>query len=304
MRLSVIMVSTVLFISVATAGAWLLTAPIRPFPNGDLRLIGQGDVARGRLVFASAECSSCHASPGQENWLSLGGGLALASPFGTFRPSNISPDPVDGIGNWTVTDLANALIGGVSPQGTHYYPAFPYTSFTGMTLSDVKDLYAYLMTLPNVSGRAPSHHPSILFTIRRSVGFWKLLFFRPGDGSTSNVSDSILERGRYLVETMSHCAECHSSRNVFGAIEPDTKFAGGIDPQGTGYVPNITPTGLGSWTQGDLVRMLKTGETPNHGRVGSSMADVVSHTATLPEGDIEAIATYIRSLPPRETPKP
>jgi mono/diheme cytochrome c family protein len=282
--------------------AWHLTTAAPIFSKDDPRLQGGGDVRRGEMVFTAGECASCHASPGQPDSLHLGGGLALASPFGTFRPPNISPDPTDGIGNWEVSDLANALIAGVSPEKTHYYPAFPYTSYTGMSLSDVKDLYAYLKTLPAVKGRPPGHTPTILFAIRRPVGFWKLLFFRPG-GNTK-AGDQQDDRGRYLVEALSHCAECHSSRNAFGAIRQETRFAGAVDPSGVGYVPNITPSGIGNWTEDQIVKMLTDGSTPDHGRVGSSMSDVVTNTAKLPESDRRAIAAYIKSLPARATPQP
>jgi mono/diheme cytochrome c family protein len=283
---------------------WYMTAARPPFADPDRQFEGPGDVAHGELVFAAGDCASCHATPGQPDRLRLGGGMALASPFGTFRPPNISPDPVDGIGAWSVTDLANALIGGVSPRREHYYPAFPYTSFTSMTAADVRDLYAYLRTLPKVAGRAPPHSPAILFSIRRSVGIWKLMFFSQGKTAARLNGDPVHDRGAYLVETISHCAECHSTRNAFGAINPDTRFAGGIDPQGTGFVPNITQDRLRGWTGNDIATMLKTGETPNHGRVGSSMADVVANTAMLPDSDRQAIARYIKGLSPIATPHP
>ncbi|TGP86017.1 c-type cytochrome [Mesorhizobium sp. M8A.F.Ca.ET.213.01.1.1] len=283
---------------------WYLTVARPPFSEQDRQFEGPGDVARGELVFAAGDCSSCHATPGQSDRLKLGGGMALASPFGTFRPPNISADPVDGIGAWTVTDLANALIGGVSPKREHYYPAFPFTSFTGMTASDVRDLYAYLRTLPKVTGRPPPHDPAILFSIRRSVGIWKMMFFRQGSTLAHLDGDPVHDRGAYLVETISHCAECHSTRNAAGAIKTDTRFAGGIDPQGTGFVPNITQEKLHDWTENDIATMLQTGETPNHGRVGSSMADVVDNTALLSESDRQAIARYIKALPPIPTPRP
>jgi mono/diheme cytochrome c family protein len=290
--------------SAAAVAGWSLTVARPPFEQGDRQLAGDGDVSRGELVFAAGDCASCHATPGQTDRLRLGGGMALASPFGTFRPPNISPDPVDGIGKWTVVDLANVLVGGVSPRLEHYYPAFPYTSFTGMKNGDIKDLYAYLMTLPKVSGRVPPHDPAILFRIRRFVGFWKLLFFREGQSDARLNGDPLHDRGAYLVESVSHCAECHSSRNVFGAIRSDTRFAGGVDPQGTGFVPNITPQELHGWSENDIATMLETGDTPDHGHVGSSMADVVTNTAMLPDIDRDAIARYIKSLPPRPTPRP
>ncbi|MBY2910171.1 c-type cytochrome [Rhizobium leguminosarum] len=286
------------------AGAWLITKPNIPFEENDPAFVKPGDPARGELIFAAGDCSSCHATPGQKHRLQLGGGLALASPFGTFRPPNISQDAKDGIGSWTAADLGNALIGGVSPDGQHYYPVFPYPSYTGMTVDDVRDLFAYLKTLPAVSGGAPPHDLVALFRIRRFVGFWKLLFFDEGKSEAVLSGDPIHDRGAYLAESVAHCAECHSSRNVFGAIKQATRYAGGEDPEGTGFVPNITPARIGDWSQADIFEVLTSGNTPDHGRVGSSMADVVTNTAKLPAGDRDAIATYIKSLPARPTPQP
>jgi mono/diheme cytochrome c family protein len=289
---------------VGIAVIWIVTEPQMPFAANDPRLKGKGDAEHGRLVFAAGDCASCHATPGQPDRLQLGGGLALASPYGTFRVPNISPDPTDGIGSWKETDLANALIGGVSPRRAHYYPVFPYPSFTGMRVEDVKDLMAYLRTLPAIAGRPPPNDLFLLFRIRRFVGLWKLLFFREGRSDVLPSDDAVRDRGGYLVETIAHCAECHSSRNIFGAIKPQMRFAGGVDPEGTGFIPNITPARIDSWSEADIAEALKTGNTPNHGRVGSSMAEVVTNTATLPQSDRDAIARYIKSLPPRSTPHP
>ncbi|OLP58027.1 alkylated DNA repair protein [Xaviernesmea oryzae] len=284
-------------------GLWSLTAAVPLFDPGDPRL-DHGDAARGALVFAAADCASCHSTPGQPDRLKLGGGLALASPFGTFRVPNISPDVEDGIGSWQAADLANVLIAGVSLKRQHYYPALPYTQYTGMTLGDVADLYAYLRTLPPVTGKVPPHDLPLVFRWRRALGAWKLLFFRPGQTEAVLTGDPLHDRGAYLVETLGHCAECHSSRNLLGAIKPNTRFASGLDPEGTGFVPNLTRERIGSWSEQDIAHMLKTGETPDHGRVGSSMADVVANAALLPEDDRQAIARYIKSLPARPTPQP
>jgi len=283
---------------------WILSAPHPAFPDRSRELSEPGDPERGRLVFAAGSCGSCHASPGQSNPLRLGGGMALASPYGTFRIPNISPNRKDGIGAWTSTDLANALLSGVSPAGEHYYPAFPYTSYARLRVSDVADLMAYLRTLPPVSGRAPPHRLTLLFRVRRVLGFWKLMFFHPEPLTPDPARNELWNRGRYLVEAAMHCTECHSSRNVFGAIRKRTEYAGAKDPEGVGYVPNITPTRIGTWSEDDLVRMLATGDTPGHGRVGSSMSDVVNNTAKLPERDRLAIAVYLKSLPPKPTEKP
>jgi mono/diheme cytochrome c family protein len=291
--------------SVGGAAIWIMAEP-RPAMSSDAdpSIDQGGNAERGRLIFAAGDCASCHASPGQPDRLRLGGGLALSSPYGTFRPPNISSDPIDGIGAWRTRDLANALLSGVSPAGFHYYPAFPYTSYAKMQIGDVKDLMAYLRTIPAVSGRAPPHEPSLLFRVRRVVGLWKILYFDRKPIVAEAGHDEAWNRGRYLAEAVAHCAECHSSRNLMGAIKPDTRFAGGTDPEGTGYIPNITPSRIGDWTERDIAEMFKTGNTPNHGRVGSSMAAVVTNLATLPQSDRDAIAAFVKSLPARETPPP
>jgi len=293
-------------VSVIAASVWAITSPALSVAVDPAQAEGRiGDPARGALVFAAGDCASCHASPGQSDRLRLGGGMALASPYGIFRVPNISSDRVDGIGAWQMKDLANALLNGVSPNGSHYYPVFPYSSFTHMQPGYVADLMAYLRTLPAVSGRPPrrtiSPHPS---------KFDALSAF--GSCSISNAAPPVRirrartkwNRGRYLAEAVAHCAECHSSRDIFGGIKTNTRYAGGQDPEGTGFYPNITPARIGDWSERDIVEMLKSGNTPNHGRVGSSMTDVVTNTAMLPEADREAIASYIKSLPPRSTPKP
>lgn len=282
---------------------WYVTLPFPRYESGSAALRA-GDAAHGELVFAAANCASCHATPGQPDRLKLGGGLALESPFGTMRVPNISPDPVDGIGRWSATDLANALISGISPAGRHYYPAFPYPSYTAMRIEDIEDLYAYLHTLPAVFGRPPPHDLPLLFRFRRLLGLWKLLFFEEGRSEAALNGDPVHDRGAYLVETLGHCAECHSTRNLLGAIKRETRFAGGPDPEGSGFVPNITPVGIGNWSEAEIATMLKTGATPQHGRVGSSMADVVANFASLPQSDRDAVARYIKSLPPRQTPHP
>ncbi|MFL6812462.1 MAG: c-type cytochrome [Bradyrhizobium sp.] len=287
------------------AVAWALTEPHPAFSNdADEALREKGDPAKGQLIFALGDCGSCHASPGQPDRLRLGGGLALASRYGTFRIPNISTDPVDGIGAWRTIDLANAILSGVSPSSTHYYPVFPYSDFAKMQIGDVRDLIAYLRTLPAVSGKPPPHDLALPFRIRRLLGFWKLLFFDRKPIVPDPARGDSWNRGQYLVETVAHCAQCHSPRNGFGAIKPEQRFAGGPDPEEVGSIPNITPKRIGHWSEGDIAELLRTGNTPDHGRVGSSMTEVVTNTAMLPQSDREAIAVYIKSLPPRATARP
>jgi mono/diheme cytochrome c family protein len=297
-----ILIVLVVLALIAAGGLWWLAEPRPALPRADWAAYEEGgDAARGRLVFFAGGCASCHATPKQSDPLKLGGGLELKSPFGTFYPPNISPHPTDGIGTWKVVDLANALLSGVSPQDTHYYPAFPYTSFHQMRLDDVRDLMAFLRTLPPQAGKAPPHALAFPFNLRQGIGLWKLLFLRAGTIEPDPAKSAEWNRGRYLVEVLGHCAECHSPRNPFGAIIDDERFAGGPALDGRGNVPDITPdkTGIGAWSKKDIVEVLTTGFKPDYDTVGGAMVDVVKNTAQLPQSDREAMADYLKSLPPR-----
>jgi len=288
--------------AIVSAGvAWLLTAPRPRYPRDQWARHEQGgDAARGRIVFEAGGCSSCHATPGQTDRLKLGGGLALKSPFGTFYAPNISPDRDDGIGAWTVVDLANAMSTGVSPQDTHYYPAFPYTSFQRVGLDDVRDLLAFLRTLAPAPGKSRPHDLWFPFDIRRGVGAWKLLFLDGEALAPDPARGPQWNRGRYLVEGLGHCAECHSPRNRLGAVIAGRRFAGGPSPDGRGQAPDITPdsSGIGSWSKDDIAELLASGFTPSGDSVGGAMAEVVRNTAELPPADRQAMAEYLKSLPP------
>jgi len=298
------LVSAFVVLTVAGLGLfWWLTRPVLAVSGAQAAALEQGgDAARGEIVFNAGGCASCHATPGQPDRKRMGGGLQLKTEFGTFVAPNISPSPADGIGTWTVADLANAMLRGVSPEGAHYYPAFPYTTYAHAKLEDVRDLMVYLRTLPVVDGKAPAHELSFPFSFRRGLGLWKLLFLdttpirdEPGKSAEWN-------RGHYLVDALGHCAECHSPRNLAGGIVAAQRYAGGPDPEGRGWVPNITAKGLGKWSKGDVAELLATGFTPDYDSVGSSMADVVKNTGALPKADREAMAEYLKSLPAVDGP--
>ncbi len=198
------------------------------------------DLGSGKTMCRGGGWSSCHAVPRQGDKTKLGGGLALPSPFGIFYAPNISPDQRDGIGSWTEAQFVTALAKGTSPRGEHYYPAFPYTSYQRMTFDDLRDLFAYLKTLPPIAGRARGHDLPFPFNIRRTLGVWKLLFF-DGEPFRADASKSAAwNRGGYLVNGPGHCAECHSPRNILDGIVTSQRFAGGPDPEGEGFIPNIT----------------------------------------------------------------
>lgn len=284
--------------AVAAAG-WMLIRPVRdvePLPPR------QADLGNGERVFWAGGCASCHATPKQPDATRLGGGLSLHSPFGAFIAPNISPHPDDGIGRWSERDFLNAAIEGTSPKGEHYYPAFPYPAYRRASPDDLRDLFAYLKTLAPVAGRAPPHELRFPFSLRAGVGVWKFLFLGPRGFAPDPAQPAPWNRGAYLVTALGHCAECHSPRNALGGIIEAQRFAGGPDPEGRGWVPNITQKRMGDWSVSDFAYFLETGQTPEGDTAGGSMAAVIRNTAKLPASDREAIAIYLKSLKPVEGP--
>ena len=211
-----------LAISAAIGGAlfWILTIP-KALPSDILEDIEAGDAGAGKLVFYAGGCSSCHAAKGakNKNKLILGGRHRLDTPFGVFFAPNISPDKTDGIGSWTGSQFANAMLGGVSPEGRHYYPVFPFTSYARMDVGDVADLWAYMKTLEPAKVSNLDHELPLMFKFRRGVGLWKLLFLDDEPIVAVDESDKKLVRGRYLVEGLGHCGECHTPRNAMGGLD-------------------------------------------------------------------------------------
>jgi len=286
---------------IAGAAGWLLTAA-SPLEASAISGLQPGDAARGEAVFWAGGCTSCHAKPGAEGdaQLELGGGLALRSDFGTFVAPNISPHPTDGIGSWSELDFANAMMRGVAPDGSHYYPAFPYTSYARMSEQDVVDLFAYMKTLPQVEGRAGEHDLSFPFSVRRGVGLWKMRYFSedPVVDLPEDADPKVL-RGQYLVEGPGHCGECHTPRDFGGGHDKSQWLAGAPSMEGSGRIPNITPSkdGIGDWSESDIAYYLESGFTPDFDSAGGEMAKVVRNLAKLTAEDREAIAAYLKAVP-------
>jgi len=292
----------ILVVAVGLAIFWFVTVPAT-VPASALGA-HKVDLENGRTMFFAGGCASCHATPGQDDKLQLGGGLALHSPFGTFYAPNISSDPKAGIGSWTEHQFVNAMLKGTSPSGSHYFPAFPYSSYQMMALPDVRDLFAYMKTLPAVQTSSREHDVAFPFNIRRALGGWKMLFL--GDGATFKPDPTKSEqwnRGAYLVNGPGHCAECHSPRNFLGGIVTGQRFAGGPNPEGRGWVPNITQARLKDWAEPDFEMLLESGMTPEGDSVGSNMAPVIRNTSQLSNEDRAAMAVYLKSLAPVEGPK-
>jgi mono/diheme cytochrome c family protein len=261
------------------------------------------NLANGLTAFNAGGCSSCHAVPNQPDRLKLGGGLAMPSPFGTIHVPNISPDPTDGIGRWSEADFVTAVLKGTSPDGAHYFPAFPYAAYQHAKVEDVRDLFAYLKTLAPVAGKTRDHDVPFPFNIRRNVGIWKWLFMDDKPFVPDASRSASWNRGAYLVNGFGHCAECHSPRNFLGGIVEAQRFAGGPNPEGEGWVPNITQKGgLAEWSVSDIAYFLETGQTPDGDTAGGSMARVIRNTSQLSAEDRTAMAEYLKSLPPIEGP--
>ncbi|MDR6633703.1 mono/diheme cytochrome c family protein [Phyllobacterium sp. 1468] len=281
------------------AGFWLLSAPSHVDP-AKLAAAAPGDAQRGMGIFWQGGCASCHAAPGSKGdaRLVLAGGVNLVTPFGIFVTPNISPSK-QGIGDWSFADLANAMMEGVSPDGRHFYPAFPYTSYARMQVQDIADLYAFLKTLPPSDNVAGSHKLAFPFTIRRGIGLWKRLFLSPQPVLTlANATDPI-KRGQYLVEGPGHCGECHTPRDFIGGPDNTQWLAGAKAPEGKGVIPNITggEGGINSWSEKDISYALESGFTPDFDSLGGSMTDVVLNMAHLEPADRDAIAAYLKAVP-------
>ncbi len=263
------------------------------------------DTENGQQVFWAAGCASCHASPVEgkrakgKDKLRLGGGLELETPYGVFRVPNISPHREDGIGAWSMLEFVNAMQRGVAPDGRHYYPSFPYTSYVRMPIEDVMDLHAYLETLPAVAGRVSDHELGLPWSIRRGIGLWKRRYLDNEPILWIETPNSTIEHGRRLVEGAGHCGECHTPRDRFGGMLRSQWLAGAPNPEGEGTIPNITPGGknLSGWSVADIAYYLESGFTPDFDTVGGSMVAVQENLAQLTDADRGAIAAYLKAVP-------
>jgi mono/diheme cytochrome c family protein len=304
----------IVLLALGVAGAivfYLLTIPVT-VPASALPDDHVPDIGNGETMFTAGGCAECHAAPAGacddldiKDETVLAGGRCLKTDFGTFHVPNISSDKETGIGTWTTLDFVNAMKRGVAPGGVHLYPAFPYTSYQRMSYADLIDLKAYLDTLPAISNESRAHALRFPFNIRRGVGLFQRLYV---DGKTltpdADASDA-LNRGTYLVLGAGHCGECHSPRNAFGGTIASEAFAGARSPEG-GTVPNITPSadGIGDWTEEDIAYLLETGNTPDFDVIGETMAPVQENMAKLTPEDRNAIAAFLKSLPPRPNAVP
>lgn len=280
----------------AAALLWLMVSAVPVWAAEDGR-------RQGEYLFRAAGCAGCHTDE-KHNGAPLAGGPALQTPFGVFYAPNITPDPETGIGRWSEADFIRALRQGVSPAGAHYYPAFPYTSYTRLTDADLRALKAYLFNLKPVRQANRPHELPWYLRRRPLLAIWKALFFNPGPFTPAPGQPPAWNRGAYLVNALVHCGECHTPRNFLGGFKDSQRHAGTRNgPEGS-VVPNVTPhktTGIGRWRASELVEYLETGATPEGDSAGDLMAEVIDNSLHyLRKDDLKAIAVYALSLPPIE----
>jgi mono/diheme cytochrome c family protein len=265
-----------------------------------------GAITRGAYLALAADCAACHTDK-KAGGAPLAGGPPLTTPFGTFYGPNITPDKTTGIGNWTEDQFRRALREGINEHGAYMFPVFPFTSFTNLTDRDASDLYAYLMSVPPVTHRAPHNDVKFPFGWRPLLAGWRTLFFKEGPLQPVAGQSDEWNRGRYLAEAVGHCEECHTPRNFLGALDRAHAFAGNPHGPNGNEAPDITADkkdGIGDWKLDDIEEVLKSGMTPDGDSVGEGMADVVDGTSKLTDADRHALAIYIQSLPALpKTPK-
>lgn len=263
-------------------------------PTGSL--MAQGDARRGAYLVKAGGCVTCHTGE-TKGAPPLAGGRALKTPFGIFYGPNITPDREHGIGRWSEADFVRAMRMGIRPDGADLFPAFPYPSFTLISDADLRNLWAYLRTVPPSKRASKAHDLKFPYKSRFLVRFWRWLYFKPGPMKAVPGRSAAVNRGAYLVQALGHCGECHTPRNFLGAPIEDRFLAGGTGPDGKD-VPNLTPTRLKKWSDEELKDFLTTGLTPDGDVASETMGEVVRNTTgQLTPQDLAAMVAYLRSVP-------
>jgi mono/diheme cytochrome c family protein len=259
------------------------------------------DLANGEKLYHVASCAYCHRAPDAPatNPGLPAGGAPFATPVGTFYPGNLTPDRETGLGAWTEAQFVDAMVHGTSPGGGHYFPAFPYASFRAMPLDDVRDLRAYLLTLPPVRS-GPPRPPSVALEplARRGVGLWKRLALGTYAPAAAPREPG-LRRGEYLANGPGHCGECHTPRDMAMRPDPRRHLAGAPHPAGEGKVPSLRGlVARGRYADAaDLALALQHGEALGYDKLSSGgMGAIQANLARLPESDVLSVAQYLVTL--------
>ncbi len=278
----------------------LLAAAIAAFICRSPAFAEAPNAEHGKYIFAAGGCYACH-TDAKNGGAPLAGGPPLKTPFGTFYAPNITPDVAHGIGGWTDAQFERALHEGIGPDGAQLYPVFPYAAYTKATTRDLLDLRAYLKTIPPSDKPSRPHDVAFPFSIRLTLLAWKWLNFSAGEFSPDPKHDAAWNRGAYLVEALLHCAECHTPRNATGGLDRARWMAGARFGERDDVAPNLTPNpaGLGKWSANDIADALNLGIDPDGDVLGNEMAEVVKNsTSQLTQEDRQAVAAYLKALPP------
>jgi mono/diheme cytochrome c family protein len=274
--------------SPATAGLFFLLCSTIAF--------AQGDAKRGEYLSKAGGCLGCHTEE-RKDATPYAGGRALKTPFGTFYGPNITPHPQAGIGGWAFTDFQRALREGERPDGAHFFPAFPYASFSRISDADMRDLWAYLRSLKPSPQPSKPHELGFPFSLRLPLLGWQWLFFAPGEFRSDASQSAQVNRGGYLAVALGHCGECHTPRNPLGGPKPDRYLGGAKLGEGTA-APNLTPTRLKRYGDSELKDILSSGLFPDGDVMGDTMSEVVRNTTSqLTPQDLDALVEYLRSVP-------
>lgn len=261
-------------------------------------------IQRGAYLARAGNCIGCHTATGGPQFA---GGRGVDTPFGVIVAPNITPDVKTGIGSWSPSEFGRAMRHGRSKDGRLLYPAFPYPSFTLVTRDDSDALYAFLRTVPAVEKSNEAHRLRFPYNTQAALAVWRAMYFRAGDFESEPKQSAEWNRGKYLVQGLGHCAACHSARNLLGGTSLNAEFAGGLMPDASWYAPSLASpreAGVQEWPRGDVIKLLKDGVS-GHASVSGPMAEVVfTSTQHLAEKDLNAMASYLASIPVRDDQRP
>ena len=271
-------------LTVIAIAYFFLSAP-KSVDMNELKFL-RADPVNGKYVYWAAGCSGCHLAEGKSDKYYLTGGQKFETNFGTFIAPNISNSKTYGIGKWDFKSFYSAVKFGQSPEGSHYFPAFPYTTYTKMTDQDILDLWDFWKTLPSAEVPNKAHKLKFPFNVRRNIGIWKKIYL------TNKFVDPTMDRSTYIVEALGHCAECHTSRDLLGGLNKSKWMSGAQNPSGKGKIPGIHPIELG-WSKEEIVEYLSSGFTPDYDVAGGKMSSVIEHTSKLKSSDLNLIADYL-----------
>lgn len=258
----------------------------------------QGAVVRGAYLAAAAGCAECH-TDAKNNGPPYAGGRVLRTAFGTMTTPNITPDVATGIGRWSEADFVRAMRWGIAPDGTHYVPAFPFPYFARLSDGDLADLKAFLDNLTPVQHEAPAPD-SLAFFARARAAIGSAIAGMSTSPPSPSPESGPIGRGAYLVATVGRCGDCHTPLTWFGAPDLDRFLAGSSGGLEGPKTPDITPDpkrGIGHWSEDDITKALKDGETPDFDFLGGAMGEIVRNTARLTDEDRRAIAAYLKTVP-------